>query len=368
MKLDTRLVYRTLREVPDLVRSAERAGFDGIWVEETAHEPFLGAALACEHTSRLEVGTNVAIAFARSPTVLAHLAWDLAALSAGRFTLGLGTQVRGHVVRRFGMSWEAPAPRLRDAVLAIRAVWAAWRTGEPLNYRGRFYTLTLMPPFFSPPHHAHPIPIATAGVNPTMCRVAGEAADAFQVHPLHTPSYLREVIRPAIDRGRQRARRDAAVTINASVFALIGDSETELQTARAEARRQIAFYASTPSYRTVLAHHGWEEIGARLSALAARGAWAGMSGEVTDEMLETIAVSGSPRDVGRQIRERYEGLADRVGAYVAFHPDAAGRWSVVLDAARGEPGRSAAGDAAVTQPPYRSRCRTPLTPPREGDR
>ncbi|HLA23974.1 MAG TPA: TIGR03617 family F420-dependent LLM class oxidoreductase [bacterium] len=334
MKFDTRLVYGSLAEIPDLAHAAERTGFDGIWLEETAHEPFLGAALACEHTARVDVGTNVAIAFARSPTVLAHLAWDLAALSAGRFILGLGTQVKGHVVRRFGMPWDAPAPRLRDTIRAIRAVWAAWRSGEPLNYRGQFYTLTLMTPFFTPPHHDYPIPVATAGVNPTMCRVAGEVADAFQVHPLHTPSYLREVILPAIRRGERRAGRGRTVTINASVFALIGESLAELDAARAEARRTIAFYASTPSYRPLLTHHGWDGIGARLSALAARGEWIQMAGEVTDEMLETIAVSGSPREVGRQVRARYDGLADRVGVYLAFRPDAAARWGSVLDAAR----------------------------------
>jgi len=334
MKLDARLVYGTLGEVPDLARAAERTGFDGLWLEETSHEPFLGAALACEHTARVDVGTNVAIAFARSPTLLAHLAWDLAALSAGRFILGLGTQVKGHVVRRFGMPWEAPAPRLRDAVRAIRAVWAAWRSGEPLNYRGPYYALTLMTPFFTPPHHDHPIPVATAGVNPTMCRVAGEVADAFQVHPLHTPSYLREVILPAIRRGERRAGRGRSVTINASVFAVLGESRSELEAARAEARRAIAFYASTPSYRPLLIHHGWGEIGARLSALAASGQWSKMGGAVTDEMLETIAVSGSPREVGREIRARYDGLADRLGAYLAFRPDAAPRWANVLDAAR----------------------------------
>jgi len=334
MKFDARLTYGTLREIPELARAAERAGFDGLWLEETAHEPFLGAALACEHTNRVEVGTNVAIAFARSPTVLAHLAWDLAALSTGRFILGLGSQVKGHVVRRFGMPWDAPAPRLRDAVRAIRAVWAAWRTGGPLDYRGAFYTLTLMTPFFTPPLHEHPIPVATAGVNAAMCRVAGEVADAFQVHPLHTPSYLRDVIVPAIRRGERRAARGASVRINASVFALIGESRAELEAARADARRTIAFYASTPSYRPLLAHHGWQEVGARLSALAARGEWRRMAEEVTDEMLEAIAVSGPPREVGRQIRERYAGVADRAGAYLPFSLDATARWAGVLEGAK----------------------------------
>jgi probable F420-dependent oxidoreductase len=334
MKLDTRLVYGSLREIPDLARTAERAGFDGIWLEETSHDPFLGAALACEHTDRADVGTNVAIAFARSPTVLAHLAWDLAALSRGRFILGLGTQVRGHAVRRFGMPWDPPAPRLRDTVRAIRAVWAAWRTGGPLDYRGEFHTLTLMTPFFTPPHHDYPIPVATAGVNPIMCRVAGEVADAFQVHPLHTPSYLKEVILPAIRSGERRAARGQTVRINASVFALIGTSRAELDAARTEARRAIAFYASTPSYRPLLTHHGWDEVGSRLSALAARGEWEKMGEAVTDEMLETVAVSGSPHEVGRQLRERYQHVADRVGVYLPFRPEAASWWASMIAAAR----------------------------------
>ena len=334
MKVDTRLVYGRLREIPDLARAAERAGFDGMWLEETAHDPFPGAALACEHTTRADVGTSVAIAFARSPTVLAHLAWDLAALSEGRFILGLGTQVKGHAVRRFGVPWEPPAPRLRDTVRAIRAVWSAWRTGDRLDYRGEFHTLTLMTPFFTPPHHDYAIPIATAGVNPLMCRVAGEAADAFQVHPLHTPAYLKEVIIPAIRRGEQRAGRGRTVTVNASVFALIGTSRADVEAARADARRTIAFYASTPSYRPLLAHHGWEEIGSRLSALAARGEWGTMAQAVSDEMLDTIAVSGSPGEVGELIRDRYRDVADRVGVYHPFRPDDAAWWTELIASAR----------------------------------
>lgn len=334
MRIDTRLVYDTLREVPELAREAERIGFDGLWLEETAHDPFPGAALACEHTRTAAVGTAVAIAPARSPTVLAHLAWDLAALSDGRFVLGLGTQVKGHVARRFGMPWDPPAPKLRDAVRAIRAVWAAWRTGAPLRYQGEFYALSLMTPFFTPPRHDHRIPIATAGVNPVMCRVAGEVADAFQVHPLHTPAYLRDVVLPAIRRGERRAGRRGAVAVHASVIAVIGDSTREVAEAREDARRTIAFYAATPSYRSLLAHHGWEEVGARLSALAARGEWGRMPALVGDEMLEAIAVSGSAREVGRLLAARYANLADRVGVYAAFRPDWSARWTAMLDAAR----------------------------------
>lgn len=333
MRIDAHIEYRTLQDVPALAREAERIGFDGLWFPETAHEPFLGAALAAEHTTRISVGTNVALAFTRSPTLLAYLAWDLAALSSGRFILGLGTQVRSHIVRRFGMPWEAPAPRLRDAIRAIRAVWHTWRTGEPLNYRGRWYTLTLMTPFFTPQRHDEPIPIVTAGVNPVMCRVAGEVADGFQIHPLHTPAYLRDVVLPAIRRGQARARQSGRVQITASVFVVTGSS-LDIAHSRAEVKRSIAFYASTPSYRGVLAHHGWEEIGARLSAMASRGEWAGMAGEITDEMLETIAVIAPPEDIGAHIRARYEGLADRVGPYEPFSPAHADRWRAIIEGVR----------------------------------
>jgi probable F420-dependent oxidoreductase len=232
------------------------------------------------------------------------------------------------------MPWDPPAPRLRDTVRAIRAVWTAWRSGERLDYRGEFHTLTLMTPFFTPPLHDYPIPIATAGVNPIMCRVAGEVADAFQVHPLHTPSYLKEVIIPAIRRGERRGGRGRTVTINASAFALIGTSQAELDAARAEARRTVAFYASTPSYRPVLTHHGWEDVGSRLSAIAARGEWQKMGEAVPDEMLDTIAVSGSPDDVGKLLRDRYRDVADRVGVYLPFRPEAAAWWTSLIAAAR----------------------------------
>jgi probable F420-dependent oxidoreductase len=186
-----------------------------------------------------------------------------------------------------------------------------------------------------PPSHEHATPVATAGVNTLMCRTAGEVADAFQVHPLHTPAYLRDVIIPAIRRGERRAGRDRTVTVNASVFAVVGETERELHEARDEVRRTIAFYASTPSYRPLLAHHGWDERGAQLSALAARGEWAEMAEIVSDEMLETIAVSGSPDDIGRQLTARYRGLADRVGVYAAFRPDWSARWTALLTGARG---------------------------------
>jgi len=335
VKVDVHIEYRTLNEVPALARAAEEIGVDGVWFSETSHDPFLGAALAAEHTQRISIGTSVAIAFTRSPTVLAHTAWDLAALSDGRFILGLGSQVKAHITRRFGLPWESPAPKLREAVEAIRSVWTAWRDRTPLEYRGRFYTLTLMTPFFTPPPQSADIPIVTAGVNPPMCRAAGAVADGFQVHPLHTVAYLREVVRPAIETARRRSgRAELPFSVAASVFVVTGDDKTAMAASRERVRQAIAFYASTPSYRGVLAHHGWEAVGADLSALAARGRWAAMPELVTDAMLETIAVVGPAGEIGARIVQRYAGQADRVGIYEPFAPGAGAPWRSLIAAAR----------------------------------
>jgi probable F420-dependent oxidoreductase len=332
--VDIHMVYRTLDEVPDVVRAADRLGVDGVWLSETAHDPFVGAALAVEHSRRLLVGTGVAIAFARSPTVLASLAYDLAAASGGRFVLGLGTQVRAHLVRRFGVPGDAPAARLRDVVGAVRAIWEAWRTGSPLDYRGRYVTLTLMTPAFSPPPHPHPIPIMTAGVNPRMCQVAGEVADGFLAHPLHTAAYLADVIVPALRRGRARAGRGDRCPVVASVLVGVGENPDAVRDEATRVRGRVAFYASTPSYRRVLDHHGWGEWGAHLRRLAARGAWAEMGPLVSDEVLAQVAVVGRPEEVGERLRERYRGRVDRI---VLDGPPLLGQermWRVLLDRCR----------------------------------
>ncbi len=321
MHIDARLEHRSLAEVPEIARTAERLGFDGLWTSETDHDPFLGAALAAEHSSRITIGTSIALAFTRSPTTLAHTAWDLAALSSGRFVLGLGTQVRAHITRRFGMPWDPPAPKLRDVVGAIREVWAAWAERRPLNYRGRFFTLSLMTPFFTPPGDRPPgLRIDVAGVGARMCRLAGEIADGFHVHPYHTRRYLREVALPQLEAGLARStrtRRDFTVT--ASVFVAAG-SAAEVASGLEDIRRHLAFYASTPTYRPVLVLHGWSEIGERLSQCAARGQWQEMASLVTDEMLEASAVWGPPADVAARLRAEYAGLIDRLGVYEALVP------------------------------------------------
>lgn len=336
MQVDAHIAYSSLDEVPALAQRAERLGVDGLWFSETAHDPFLGAALAAEHTTRVTIGTSVAIAFARSPTLLAYLAWDLAAQSRGRFVLGLGTQIRAHIERRFGMPWDPPAAKLRDTIGAIHAVWKTWRSGAPLDYQGRFYHLSLMTPFFIPPPISVNIPIVTAGVNATMCQVAGAAADGFLVHPFHSRAYLIDVIRPAIHQGRAHAGRlGEPFSIGTTVFTVTGESDAPAHArAREATKRSIAFYASTPSYRGVLAHHGWADVGKRLTRLAASGAWDAMAHEITDEMLNTFAVVAPLADLGDRIRSRYTGLVDHLGLYTPFSSETAPQFEALITSIR----------------------------------
>ena len=241
MRLDTFLAPDTrLNAVPEIARAAEEIGFDAMWVAETQHNPFLPCALIAEHVSRLNFGTAIAVSFARSPAVMAHTAWDLADLSSGRFMLGLGTQVKAHIERRFGMDWpESPVGKLREQLLALRAFWANWQDSERLNQRGDYYNITLTTPFFTPPAIKQPhIPIFLAGVNTGMARLAGELAEGFLVHPYHSPEYLKETVLPAIEEGvaaAGRSRKDVQIVVKA--FAVTNDEE------RAYARQQISFYA-----------------------------------------------------------------------------------------------------------------------------
>lgn len=320
MVLDVAFMAVPLAEMPALAQAAEALGFAGAWTSETQRDPFLPLALAAEHTHHLQLGTAVAIAFARSPLTLAHTAWDLAAQSGGRFVLGLGTQVKAHIERRFGMPWpESPVAQLREQVLALRAIWRAWQNGERLNFRGERYKLTLMTPFFDPGPIATPaIPIYLSGVNIGLARLAGEVADGFHVHPFHTAAYLRDVVRPALQTGRDRAH-EAVVsgvlpTLSATIFVITSDAERE------QVRAQIAFYASTPSYRAVLAHHGWAAIGERLSALAARGRWDEMPALIDADMLAAFALEAPLDRLAPLLRERYAGLIDRLTLYRPFRP------------------------------------------------
>lgn len=317
MNIDASLPPVPLTSIPAIAQAAEQLGFAAVWSTETQHDPFLPGALIAEHTQRLQFGTAVAIAFARSPATIAYTAWDLAQASQGRFILGLGTQVKAHIERRFGMPWpDSVVGKLREQIAAIRAFWHTWQSGERLNHRGEYYKLTLMSPFFNPGPIEHPhIPIYIAGVNTGLARLAGEIADGFHVHPLHTPRYLREVLLPAIEQGATvagRSRQD--LKIAASPFVVTGDQEDLF------VRSQIAFYASTPSYKPVMALHGWQEVAERLSGLAARGEWGDMPALISDEMLSTFAVVAPTEDVRAALEERYTGLADRLTPYMPFIP------------------------------------------------
>jgi probable F420-dependent oxidoreductase len=311
-----------LRDVPALAQAAEAIGFDAIWSSETSHDPFLMSALVAEHTRHVKLGTAIAVAFPRSPGTLAYLAWDLAALSNGRFILGLGTQVKAHNERRFGVKWEAPVAKLREVILAMRALWDTWQYGTRLNFRGEFFKLTLMSPFFNPGPIGHPdIPIYVAGVNRGLCRLAGELCDGFHVHPFHSIRYLKEVTLPAIEEGlRVNDRRRSELELVSSVFVIPGDTEPERAAASRQVRGQIAFYASTPSYAPVMELHGWGETREQLSRLAARGGWDGMPSLVTDDMLDVFAVSGTWAELPGKIKERYVGVLDRVMYYLPFVP------------------------------------------------
>jgi probable F420-dependent oxidoreductase len=324
VRLDASLGFETpLHRVAEVGRAAEAAGVAALWTAETSHDPFLPLVLAAEHTERLELGTAVAVAFARSPLVTASTAWDLARLSGGRFLLGIGSQVRAHVERRFGMTWSGrPVAQMREYVAVLRAAWSAWQTGERPTFRGEFYRFTLMSPVFDPGPIAEPrIPIYLAGVGAGMTRLAGEVADGLIVHPLHSRAYLADVVMPAVADGARAAGRDTdAVTIAASV--ITATDETEV----AEARRTIGFYASTPTYRSVLEHHGWGAAADALAGHARHARWDALAGEVTDDMLEAFAVVAPPSDLRAALEARAAGLMDRVAPYGPFD---GGAWAAL---------------------------------------
>ncbi|MCC6850458.1 MAG: TIGR03617 family F420-dependent LLM class oxidoreductase [Deltaproteobacteria bacterium] len=335
MKLDTVFAPTSLADVPALARAADEIGFAGLWTAETSHDPYLPLALAAEHSERLDLGTSIAVAFPRSPLVHAQIAWDLAAQSRGRFILGLGTQVKGHNERRFGIAWEAPGPRLRELILCIRAIWDCWQNGAKPRFEGTHYRFTLMTPFFNPGPIAHPrIPIWIAGVNTYMLELAGELCEGFHVHPFHSLRYLREALLPEVERGLARGGRTRSdIVLATSAFVIAGDTDEEIARAKEAVRLQLAFYASTRTYARVLATHGWGDTSARLNEKAAKGDWAGMANEITDAMLDVYAVTARWDEVAARVRARYEGLLDRVALYLPFRPgDDAERWRRIVRA------------------------------------
>jgi probable F420-dependent oxidoreductase len=292
----------------------EREGFDGCWVGEINHDPFLPLALAAEHTSRIELGTSIAVAFARNPMTVAGTAWDLQAYSGGRFLLGLGTQVRPHIERRFSMPWSHPARRMREFVHALRAIWSSWHDGTGLDFQGEFYTHTLMTPMFTPEPSDHVDPkVFVAAVGPAMTAVGGEVADGLLAHAFTTRRHLLEVTMPALRRGLSaggRARSD--VEVSCPVFVVTGADEQQCDNAAAAVRKQIAFYGSTPAYRGVLELHGWGDLHENLHRLSREGHWDAMGALITDEVLDAFAVVGRVNDIPTLLRQRCAGVIDRV--------------------------------------------------------
>jgi probable F420-dependent oxidoreductase len=314
----------------------EAAGYSGGWTAETNHDPFLPHVAAAAATETLELGTGIAVAFARNPMTLANLAWDLQAASKGRFILGLGSQIKPHITKRFSMEWSHPAPRMRDMVKAIRAIWDTWLTGAPLQYRGEFYQHTLMTPFFTPPAReldGFGVPrIFLAGVGPVMTEVAGEVCDGFICHGFTTERYLREVTIPALAKGRATAGKTLeGFEISGPSFVVTGSNDEEMEKAAAGTRQQIAFYGSTPAYRPVLELHGWGGLQEELNALSKQGEWVKMGELIDDDVLNTFAVVGTPEEVGPELHRRYGDVVSRISFYAPYQSDPE-RWSAVLDA------------------------------------
>jgi len=317
-------------------RSAEEAGYDGVWTVETRHDAFLPLVLAAEHTQRLQLGTAIAVALARNPMTVATKGHDLGLWSRGRFVLGLGSQVRPHIQRRFSMPWSRPADRMREFVLAIRAIWSCWNDGTTLDFRGDFYSHTLMTPFSHPgPNPFGAPPIFLAGVGEQMTEVAGEVADGFFCHAFSTPAHFRNVTVPSLQRGLVRAGRTLDdIEISVPSFVVTGSDEDELARAERAVRQQIAFYGSTPAYRGVLDLHGWGALHEELHAASRRGEWERMADLVDDEVLAAFAVVGAPYSVGRELHRRYGEHAGRLTLDVPYASDpaaAAGLLEAVRD-------------------------------------
>lgn len=320
MKLNTANSEAPTRDLAGLAGRLEEAGCDGFYLAEIGHDALLGAAVAATGARHMAIGTSIALAFTRAPTALAYAAHDLNTASEGRFVLGLGPQVRPHIERRFGLPWSEPVKRMRETVLAMRAVWKCWQDGGPLSFEGDLIKLSLMPPAFRPePTPWGGPPVYLAAVGPMMAELAGEVADGLFVHAFATPAYLREVLLPAVERGLARSGRSRS-DFQVSYSAFIADT-TAAQTpaaAREQARNSVAFYASTPDYVRVLAQHGLGDLQPRLRQMTREGAWATMASEISDEVLDLFCPSGTPGEIGTALGERWGGLVDQISLPVDF--------------------------------------------------
>jgi probable F420-dependent oxidoreductase len=309
-----------LTRVGEGAQRAERQGYDGVWSAETGHDPFLPLLMAAEHTERIEIGTGIVVAFGRNPMTLATIGNDLQQYSEGRLLLGLGSQIKAHIEKRYSMPWSHPAPRMREFILAMRAIWDSWHNGTKLDFRGEFYTHTLMTPFFNPgPNPFGPPRVFLAAVGELMTEVAGEVADGILLHGFTTERYLREKTLPALERGMAKsARKREDFQLSYPAFIVTGANEEEMAKAAAGVRQQVAFYGSTPAYRGVLELHGWGDLQTELNALSKQGKWVEMGHLITDDVLDAFAVVCPPADVPKAVLARYGDIIDRLTFYTPY--------------------------------------------------
>lgn len=330
MLVDADLSFRN-GDIASGAAEVEAAGYDGAWSAETGHDPLLIAAGAATATTTLDIGTGIVVAFGRSPMITATMANDVQLLSKGRLLLGLGSQIKPHIEKRYSMPWSHPAPRMREYVLAMRAIWACWNEDQALNFRGEFYHHTLMTPFFNPGPNPYGVPkVYLAAVGERMTEVAGEVADGLLVHPFTTERYLREVTLPALERGLATSGRSLeGFTISFSGLLATGNSEESIRDAIAKVRGQIAFYGSTPAYRGVLDLHGWGDLQSTLNGLSRQGEWVKMGALIDDEVLNAFSVVGSPIDVGHEVLRRFGDVVHRFGLYTPYALDDRSRAEIV---------------------------------------
>jgi probable F420-dependent oxidoreductase len=334
MKVDSGAYVPTVDAAASGAARAEAEGYDGWSAFETQIDPFLACAVAAERTETIELGTAIVVAFARNPMTVAVQANDVQALSSGRFTLGLGSQIKPHIEKRYSMPWSKPAARMREFILAIRAIWRTWETGEKLDFRGDFYTHTLMTPFFNPGPNPDGNPkIMLAAVGPLMTETAGEVADGILIHGFSTERYIREATLPALERGFEKAGRTRdGFEITAPAMIVARDTEEEIAAGTEFVKQQIAFSGSTPAYRPVLELHGWGELGDELNARTKRGEWDN-AGLIDDEVLDAFAVIGKPEEAIAEVKRRYGDVCTRITMTMPDERDDE-RWRALFDELR----------------------------------
>ena len=319
MKVDTHLT-QDWKKIPEHIQRVEAEGYDGVGTAEMNHDPFFPLLIGAEHSERVELRTGIAVAFARSPMTMANQAHDLNAYSKGRFTLGLGSQIRAHITKRFSMPWGAPAAQMRELVLAMRAIWANWYDGEPLRFEGKYYQHTLMTPAFTPEDTAYGAPkVVLAAVGPIMTEVAAEVGDGLIIHPFSNEKYIRKVTLPAVERGLAKAGKQREdFEISYTPFVVSGKDEQTFDAEKATAKARISFYGSTPAYKQVLGVHGWGDLQVELNAMSKQGQWKEMADLITDDILDVMGVVGEPDQVVKEMLARYGDFTDRTSGAFSF--------------------------------------------------